>query len=108
MLNIGPRANGEVPYEIAQRMLEMGKWLEVNGESIYGAQAFDLHKDQHDWGKITCKKTLNGFKLFLHVYTWPLNKKLNLTGVKAKLLLKAAGCLPGFHFTKLRRAEFVI
>lgn len=81
MLNIGPRANGDVPFEISSRMLEMGKWLTRNGESIYGAEGFDLRKDQHDWGKITCKKTENGFKLYLHVFTWPLNKKLNLTGV---------------------------
>ncbi len=83
MLNIGPRANGDVPYEISQRMLEMGNWLKVNGEAIYGTQAFDLDKDQHDWGKITCKKDGDKFKLYLHIYTWPLNKKLNLTGILA-------------------------
>ncbi len=82
MLNIGPRANGHVPYEISQRMLEMGKWLEVNGESIYGAEAFDLDKDQHDWGKMTCKNTKEGFKLFLHLYNCPLNYSLNVTGIK--------------------------
>ena len=81
MLNIGPRANGDVPYEITQRMLEMGKWLDLNGEAIYGAEAFDLRKDQHDWGKITCKETSDSFKLYLHVYTWPLNRVLNLTGI---------------------------
>lgn len=83
MLNIGPRANGDVPYEISQRMLEIGKWLDINGESIYGAEAFDLRKDQHDWGKITCKETIDGFKLFLHVFTWPSNKELNLSGISA-------------------------
>lgn len=83
MLNIGPRANGDVPYEISQRMLEMGKWLQINGASIYGAEAFDLNKDLHDWGKITCKKDGNTFKLFLHVYNWPLNKHMNLTGISA-------------------------
>ncbi len=81
MLNIGPRANGEVPYEIKQRMLEMGNWLSVNGESIYGAEAFDLNKDLHDWGKITCKKTESGTNLYLHVFNWPINKKLYLTGI---------------------------
>jgi len=81
MLNIGPRANGDVPFEISQRMLEMGKWLEINGESIYGAGAFDLDKNQHDWGKITCKKTNSGVKLFLHIFNWPLNRQLFLTGV---------------------------
>ncbi len=83
MLNIGPRANGDIPYEVSQRMLEMGKWLNVNGESIYGTKAFNLRKNQHDWGKITCKETPDGFKLYLHIFTWPLNNKLNLTGISA-------------------------
>jgi len=82
MLNIGPRANGQVPFEISQRMLEMGRWLAVNGDSIYGAQAFDLRKDQHDWGKMTRKATAAGDRLFLHVFNWPLNRELFVTGVK--------------------------
>lgn len=84
MLNIGPRANGDVPYEITQRLLEMGQWLNVNGEAIYGAEAFDLYKDLHDWGKITCKPDADKFKLYLHVYNWPLNKILPLTGITAE------------------------
>lgn len=81
MLNIGPRANGQVPYEISQRMLEMGKWLEVNGASIYGAQAFDLHKDLHDWGRITAKTENGKTTLYLHLFNWPLSQKLTLTGI---------------------------
>lgn len=84
MLNIGPRANGDIPFEIEQRLLEMGNWLKVNGESVYGARAFDLPKNQHDWGKITCKKTETGTKLYLHVFNWPLNKELYITGIKTK------------------------
>ncbi|HSO85899.1 MAG TPA: alpha-L-fucosidase [Draconibacterium sp.] len=84
MLNIGPRANGNVPHEIEQRLLEMGNWLEVNGESVYGSRAFELPKNQHDWGKITYKKTETGTKLYLHVFNWPLNKELYLTGIKTK------------------------
>ncbi len=85
MLNIGPRANGDVPFEIEQRLLAMGKWLSVNGESIYGSQAFDLVKNQHDWGKITCKQNPDGStKLYLHVYNWPLSQILPLTGIKEK------------------------
>jgi len=83
MLNIGPRANGDVPYEIRERLLEMGRWLSVNGESIYGSQAFDLVKNQHDWGKITCKQNPDGHtSLYLHVNNWPLSKKLPVTGIK--------------------------
>lgn len=82
MLNIGPKGNGDVPYEISQRMLEMGSWLDVNGESIYGAEAFDLDKDLHDWGKITYKPTEDGkHLLYLHLYNWPFDHTLDLTGV---------------------------
>lgn len=84
MLNIGPRANGDVPHEISQRLMEMGEWLAVNGESVYGTQAFDLKKDLHDWGKITCKTKDGLTKLYLHIYNWPLNKKLPLTGISTK------------------------
>lgn len=82
MLNIGPRANGDVPFEIEQRLREMGDWLKINGESIYGAEAFDLDKEMHDWGSITCKKTDGVFRLYLHVTKWPLNNTLGMTGVK--------------------------
>jgi alpha-L-fucosidase len=84
MLNIGPRANGDIPYEISHRLREMGKWLNVNGNAIYGAEAFDLRTDQHDWGKMTCKQTDHDFKLFLHVFNWPLNKTLAMTGITDK------------------------
>ncbi|MFO8000483.1 MAG: alpha-L-fucosidase [Marinilabilia sp.] len=84
MLNIGPRANGHVPHEISQRLLEIGRWLDINGESIYGAEGFELDKDLHDWGKITSKKSGNTTKLYLHVFNWPLNKQLPLTGVSTR------------------------
>ena len=83
MLNIGPRADSEVPYEISSRLVEMGNWLGVNGESIYGSEAFDLSADQHDWGKITSKKSESGtYKIYAQVYNWPLNKSLTITGIR--------------------------
>ncbi len=85
MLNIGPRANGDIPHEISQRLKEMGQWLAVNGSSIYGAQAFDLDKSMHDWGHITCKKNDDGKTLvYLHIYNWPFSRHLPVTGIKTK------------------------
>jgi alpha-L-fucosidase len=87
MLNIGPRANGEVPYEIEKRLTEMGNWLKVNGESVYGSQAFDLDKEQHDWGRITCRQAPDGTtRIYLHLYNWPLSRKLPVTGILEKPL----------------------
>jgi len=98
MLNIGPRANGDVPYEIESRLLEIGAWLDRNGESIYGAGGFDLEKDQHDWCLITSKESHNSHQLFLHVFNWPLDNELKLTGIidkpDAASVLTSAGRQP--------------
>ncbi len=40
LLNIGPRADGSVPADVASVFLAVGKWLEINGESIYGTRPF--------------------------------------------------------------------
>jgi alpha-L-fucosidase len=85
MLNIGPRANGDVPFEIEQRLLEMGKWLEVNGESIYGSQSIQFTKRPARLGKNHMQRKLKPVPtIYLHIFNWPLNKELYLTGIKTK------------------------
>lgn len=37
LLNIGPKADGTIPGEDKAILFEIGKWLDVNGESIYGS-----------------------------------------------------------------------
>jgi alpha-L-fucosidase len=38
LLNIGPRADGTIPEPEQAILLEIGKWLRVNGEAIYGSR----------------------------------------------------------------------
>ncbi|MCD7872036.1 MAG: alpha-L-fucosidase [Clostridiales bacterium] len=42
MLNVGPKANGEICEEEKSVLLEIGKWLQVNGEAVYGSYPFEV------------------------------------------------------------------
>jgi alpha-L-fucosidase len=38
LLNIGPRSDGTIPDEVQQVLKDVGSWLKVNGEAIYGTR----------------------------------------------------------------------
>lgn len=61
ILNVSPMANGEIPHEQIKILKEMGDWLKVNGESIYGATYSALPKPE--WGRFTEK----GEYLYAHI-----------------------------------------
>jgi len=43
LLNIGPKADGTIPEEIKDGLLEIGKWLDNNGQAIYGTRPFKTY-----------------------------------------------------------------
>lgn len=82
-LNIGPRADGKIPYESITRLNDIGQWLNTYGEAVYGTKGTPLRAKNFDWGYLTSQNSENKSSLYAHVFNWPLDKKLRITGVKS-------------------------
>ena len=70
LLNVGPTAAGEIPAESKDRLKAIGKWMQVNGEAIYGSTASPFEKPV--WGRYTQKEN----KVYAHIFDWPENGEL--------------------------------
>ncbi len=44
-LNIGPACDGTIPVIMQERLHQIGAWLKINGEAIYGTRESDLKSD---------------------------------------------------------------
>ncbi|HYJ46720.1 MAG TPA: alpha-L-fucosidase [Pyrinomonadaceae bacterium] len=79
LLNVGPTSEGLIPRESVERLTEVGRWLKVNSEAVYGAAPSPFPYEL-PWGLITTKPG----KMFLHVFNWP-QKELVLYGLKSRV-----------------------
>jgi alpha-L-fucosidase len=87
LLNIGPMPNGRIQPEFIERLRGVGKWVERNGESIYGTRGGPLPPTS--WGATTQRPG----KIYVHVmdYAGDLLALSKLPPVKsAKVLTSGA------------------
>jgi alpha-L-fucosidase len=79
LLNIGPTAEGIVPDVSVRRLEEIGRWMDLNGEAIYGTSASPFAYG-FDWGSMTQK----GNTLYLMFSEWP-GETFTLYGLRNKV-----------------------
>jgi alpha-L-fucosidase len=65
LLNIGPRPDGTIQPEAAERLRAMGAWLATHGTSVYGTRRGPVAP--RAWGVTTQR----GDTVFVHVLDWP-------------------------------------
>jgi alpha-L-fucosidase len=66
LLNVGPRPDGTIGAEFAERLLEVGRWLKPNGETVYGTRRGPVPPQR--WG-VSTREAKPGYldRIYLHV-----------------------------------------
>ena len=78
LLNIGPRADGSIPQESVQVLEEVGRWMQQNGDSVYGSELCRAGASSY------ADFTRKGNTLYMHVYFWP-GATVALGGLKTRV-----------------------
>jgi len=93
LLCVGPTGDGRIPVIMQERLLQIGEWLEINGDAIYGSTANPFWPRKFGWGTVSAKPG----KLFIHVHD-PDLEKIHIRGMKADIknsvLLHKKGAQP--------------
>jgi alpha-L-fucosidase len=76
---VGPKSDGTFPDESISRLQQVGAWMKVNGDAIYGTKASPL--PALTWGRCTKKEQNGNTTLYLSVFNWPADKKLVVPGL---------------------------
>jgi alpha-L-fucosidase len=77
LLDIGPASDGTIPVIMQQRLMEIGRWLKINGEAIYSTRAYIKTKKDAEINPETNKTiffTQKDKDVYMICLGWPKGK----------------------------------
>ena len=100
LLNVGPTSEGLMPQPSLDRLAEVGKWMKVNSEAIYGTKATPFGgelgsavKAKDGYGNDTMISSASDWRcttkpgeIYLIIFHWPADGKFELPALKTKVL----------------------
>ena len=81
LLNVGPDGDGRIPAEFTERAEQLGRWLQIHGECIYGAEDGGLTEFVTYGHQI-----VRGNALYLVIRHWDRRPTLRLVGLATRVL----------------------
>lgn len=84
LINVGPTRDGRLELIYQERLQQLGRWLKVNGEGVYGSAAWTCQNDTAT-GKVwyTQGVTKDGEKaVYVFILEWPSQSVLHLASLR--------------------------
>ena len=69
LLDVGPKGDGTIPELQQERLRDIGAWLDVNGEAIYGTTYYNHAEDDHS--NVPIRYTVKEGSLYATALEWP-------------------------------------